>query len=145
MDAEAASQQQGRPRYGYVPDLQMFLPPEKEEGSGAAHARLLEVKTLMGKTKYTGIAKGKRAVDSRAEKLQGEYQRMLHKKDVDWCGTAADETGPMEAVLISHDRLRGLVFGAVGEVSDDVHQLIRHFATKMAEAVAGAKGKSVSN
>jgi hypothetical protein len=145
MDADAAVQQQhGRPRHGYVPDLHMFLPPEEAEGGGATHARLLEVKTALGRTRYTGIAHGDRAVDSRADKLQAEYGRMLHEKDVAWCGTADDAVGPMEAVLQSHGRLRGLVFGAVGEASSDVHGLIRLFAKKMAAAVAGAHGDMAS-
>ena len=40
--------------------------------------------------------------------------------------------------------LRGLVFGAVGEASKDVHGLIRLFATRMAGARAGAQGDVAS-
>jgi hypothetical protein len=140
MDAaDAANVRQDRPRFGYVPDLHMFLPPAKEENSGAAHARLLEVKTILGKSRYTTAPAGARAVDTRAERLTDEYARMLHRKDMEWCGTAEGTTGPMEAVLRSHGRLRGLVFVAVGEASKDVHGLIKLFAHNMAAAVLSGR------
>jgi hypothetical protein len=138
-DVDVADQQRDRQRIGYVPDLLMYLPPEQEESSGAAHTRLLEVKTTLGKARYTQIARDTRAVDGRADKLMGEYRRMLHAKDVEWCGMAADKMGPMESVLRSHGKLHGLVFSAIGEASMGVHKLIRLFAQNMAAKVLGMR------
>ena len=137
-DADDDSDVHSARRRGYIPDLRMHLPPRKGEGGGAVQARLLEVKTIMGKSRYNSAAtRDVRAVDTRAANLHNEYARKLHQKDVNWCGTAEDEKGPMQTVLESHGQLRGLIFGSVGEASKEVHELITIFSRASAAAMVG--------
>jgi hypothetical protein len=140
MDAEGRQSRAegGRERYGYVPDLLLHL--SDDPSAPTTHARLLEVKTLLGSSAYRAGGLGARAVDSRAGRLNAEYGRALHRKDVAWCGTAEDGVGPLEGVLRSHGALRGLVFGRVGEASKEVHDLVGHLAHLGAAATAGGEG-----
>ena len=81
-----------------------------------------------------------RIVDKRQNGLTDEYAKKLHAKDQKWCGTAPGTTGPLEAKLSSFGRLRGLVFGTVGEVSEDVDKLVHALAHAGATARKGAAG-----
>ena len=58
----------------------------------------------------------------------------MRKRDEAWCGTAAGAVGPMLARFREFGKLRGLVFGALGEASPDVHKLIGTLAYSGAEA-----------
>jgi hypothetical protein len=140
MDEEGrrSRAESGRERYGYVPDLLLHL--ADDPAAPTTHARLLEVKTVLGAARYRAAGLVMRAVDSRAGRLKAEYSRKLHKKDVEWCGTAENGVGPLENVLKSHGALRGLVFGRVGEASKQVHDLIGHLAHLGAAATASGEG-----
>ena len=46
-----------------------------------------------------------------------------------YCEIEPGQVGPVEAKLLSYEQVRGLVFGAFGEVSQPVHQLIDALAT----------------
>ena len=46
-----------------------------------------------------------------------------------YCEIEPGQVGPVEAKLLSYERVRGLVFGAFGEVSQPVHQLIDALGT----------------
>jgi len=104
------------------------------------HARLLEVKTLVGTSSYASAgATGGRAVDTRARRVPGDYVASLARKDMQWCGTAEGEVGPLQGLLQSYGRLQALVFGAVGEASADVETLITTIAHVGAAAGVGAR------
>ena len=63
-------------------------------------------------------------MDRRARALPGEYMTKARDVDRTFCGTAADQVGPVERRLRNFDPVRGLVFGTWGEGSSDVHKLI---------------------
>ena len=45
-----------------------------------------------------------------------------------YCGTAQGTVGPVELKLGSLGKVQGIVVGAFGEGSDDLHSLIHHLA-----------------
>ena len=62
-------------------------------------------------------------MDVRAGQLQGEYERKARAADRT-AGTAEGEIGPVQQRLAQFPPILGLVFGAFGEGSEDIHQLI---------------------
>ena len=125
---------------GYVPDLITHLP----NADGALVGTLLEVKTInLNTTWYRPIgreANVARAVEGRARAVQKEAEAKLHRKDRRWCGTAAGETGPLQATLQAYGRLRGLAFGHIGEASKEVHDLLGAMAAAASLDVARSLG-----
>ena len=118
--------------------------PRREADGGGSAPELLEVKTITFCPKWyhsvADPAKAKPAVELRAGAVPGEYAAALHRKDRAWCGTAAGEVGPMEAVLKSHPPLRAMVFGAVGEAGKAVHAFVSTLARVSAEEAARRMG-----
>ena len=69
-----------------------------------------------------------RAVDKRAGELNAEYLAKAKHTDQTYCGTPRDVIGPVELKLGSLGRVHGIVVGAFGEGSDDLHSLLHHRA-----------------
>ena len=71
-------------------------------------------------------ARGKSCVpvEKRAKAVAAEYVKKAQETDQTYCGTAPGEIGPVEAKLRSFEKSVPLVFGAFGEASDGVEQLI---------------------
>ena len=67
-------------------------------------------------------------MDKRASELNGEYIKKARNTDQLYCGTAQGTTGPVETKLGSLGEVKGVVVGAFGEGSDDLHSLIHHLA-----------------
>ena len=63
-------------------------------------------------------------VEKRAEKVAAEYVRKAQRTDQTYCGTAPGTVGPVAARLRTFDKTVPLVFGAFGEASAAVEQLI---------------------
>ena len=116
-----------RKRQGLVPDM---LTRVQWSAKGPVRDQLLEVKTLHFIPNTYPIRAGRRCmgVARRAEQLPGEYAAKARRVDRDYCGTAGDAVGPVEAKLRSFDEVRGLVFGAWGEVSPSIHVLLTGLA-----------------
>ena len=74
-----------------------------------------------------------KAVDRRAATLPGEYIKHARNIDREYGGVAQGTVGPVEAKLLSFPPLRKWVFGAWGEVSEDVHCLVHDLATSRAK------------
>ena len=70
-----------------------------------------------------------RAVDKRAGELHQEYIVKARSVDQRFGQVPPGTIGPVEAKLLSFERVQGVVFGAFGEVSEPVHRLIDHLAT----------------
>ena len=92
---------------------------------------LAEVKTLSCcPTRYQRNPRNTiRAVDRRASTLPREYQLHAKKIDREFGGVAEGVIGPVEAKLLTFPPLRRWVFGAWGEASEDIHQLVKDIAT----------------
>ena len=83
-----------------------------------------------------------RAVDTRAGELQAEYMRKARNTDRAHCGTADGAVGPVETKLVSMGAVRGVVFGAFGECSEPLHELIQHLAESRAQVAEPQRARS---
>ena len=69
-----------------------------------------------------------RGTDKRAGGLQAEYKLKARKVDQEVLGVGGDQKGPLERRLEEYGELLGLCFGAWGEGSEQVHQLVQVLA-----------------
>ena len=132
--------ERGRKVQSIVPDMRISIP---EEGNFVP--RLHELKIISSsKTRYTPHRQGQeatRAVDKRASELNGEYIRKARNTDRQYCGTAPDTTGPVETKLGTLGEVKGVVVGAFGEGSEDLHSLIHHLAISRVRVAGPQKGR----
>ena len=83
-------------------------------------------------------------MDKRAGELNAEYLAKAKHTDQRYRGTPWDTVGPVELKLGSLSRVHGIVVGAFGEASDDLHSLIHHLAVsrvRFAGPQVGRRGK----
>ena len=85
--------------------------------------------------------KALKAVDRRAATLPGEYVKHARQIDRDYGGIPERVVGPVEAKLVSFPPLRTWVFGAWGEVSEDVHVLVHDLATARLKHLQTLQGR----
>ena len=118
----------GRKRQGLVPDFLVREP--SAEGAGDGLLVLAEEKVITCcPTRYQRNPRAvNKAVNRRAALLPGEYTSHAKKVDREYGGVPAGVVGPVQAKLASFPPLRGWVFGAWGEASDDVHQMVDYLA-----------------
>ena len=86
------------------------------------------------------IYKGKLR-SNRADQLHNEYVLKARRVDTAYCETPQGQVGPVERKLLSFERVRGLVFGAFGEASLPVHQLVDSLATSRVSVAAPQRGR----
>ena len=141
----------GRRRQGLVPDF--LIPAEEGGGSGI----LCEVKAMSASKTHYPLQRRQgnrlRAVDKRAGGLTEAYAIKARQTDWNHCGTARPpivprgapqpvrQIGPVESKLLSFGRVHGWVFGAYGEVSEDVHLLVQRIANSRLDKVATLPGR----
>ena len=132
--------ERGRTVQSIVPDMRISVP---EEGNFVL--RLHELKIISSsKTRYNPHRQGQeatRAVDKRANELTNEYIMKARNTDQKYCGTPRGTIGPVETKLGTLGAIRGLVVGAFGEGSDDLHALIHHLATSRVRVAGPQKGR----
>ena len=61
--------------------------------------------------------------------------------DQQYCGTAPGTTGPVETKLGTLGEVKGVVVGAFGEGSEDLHSLIHHLAISRVRVAGPQKGR----
>ena len=119
--------ERGRKVQSIVPDMRISIPVE-----GNLVPSLHEIKMISSsKMRYSIHRDGQdamRAVDKRANELNSEYLAKARQTDQNYCGTAQGQVGPVESKLTTLGRVHGIVVGAFGEASDDLHSLIHHLA-----------------
>ena len=114
----------GRQRQGMVPDFKIVIPE-----AGQTKPVLHELKVIsVSKTRYRPGWRD-RAVDVRATELHTEYVVKARGADQRYGGVAVGTVGPVESKLLSYGRVKGLVFGNFGEVSEATHNLLDYMAT----------------
>jgi hypothetical protein len=135
---------------GIIPDarLRVDLPPVRAPGPARVAAQpagmrapvgereyLFDVKTLSagGPNYHRRYRANGGAVAERARQVPQQYETAARRLDLRHHGTIAPDTGPVLTALRGYPPVRGLVFGAYGEASQDVHALLK------AAAVQGAK------
>ena len=128
----------GQKRQGMVPDFRMTIPTPM----GGNQLCLAELKVIAcSQTRYP--ARGNtRATDKRASQLQGEYVRKARNIDKE---ISDRQPGPVESKLQEYGDLWGFVFGAWGEASYDVHQLIHTLAESRLKHIGLPRGRPGSD
>ena len=133
--------ERGRKSQSIIPDLRISLPEE-----GNLNPSLHEIKVISScETRYKlrrGGQEAVRAVDHRAGELQAEYTRKARNTDRAYCGTAEGAIGPVETKLITMGAVKGVVFGAFGECSKPLHELLQHMAVSRARVAEPQRGRS---
>ena len=81
-----------------------------------------------------------RAVDRRAALLPGEYLDKARGADQKYNGVLPGQVGAIERKLVELGKVRGIVSGAFGEVSEATQALIAHLATSRVRKVGVRKG-----
>ena len=77
--------------------------------------------------------------------LQGEYRRKAARIDREVRGTEDGVTGPLQRRLESYGPLLGLVVGAWGEASNDLHNLVQTLADARLQKQGRARGRQGSS
>ena len=141
--------ERGRRRQALVPDF-------KVQGEGGEGDVLCELKYINAcKSRYPRNPRprnGVRAVERRADGLTEVYGKTAREVDWRYCGTPRPppaqpgvprpprQIGPVETRLNTFGQVRGWVFGAWGEASEEVHTLVQ----KLADAKVGRAGTQPS-
>ena len=125
IPAEALTRmERGRKRQAIVPDFRLDLPSPNYE----TRTQLAELKVISCCKSWYTPGSEVRATDKRAQQLPADYRRKARKVDQDVLGVAKEARGPVERKLEEYGDLLGLCFGAWGEGSEGVHQLIQGLA-----------------
>ena len=139
--------EKGRKRQGMVPDFRVDTSLPGAGGDTRDTVEVLaELKCISScPTRYLRDPREpERAVNSRACKLPGEYLSHARTLDQKFGDVAAGVQGPVEAKLLSFPPVRGWVFGAFGEASDDVHEMAHFLATSRLKHQQTLEGKGRS-
>ena len=139
-----------RKRQGLVPDFKL----PGEEGGGET---LCELKCMSASvSRYPRNPRpvdGNRGVDRRAERLTENYARTVREVDRKYCGTerppprrrgvpqVVAEVGPVKTRLKTYGKIKGWVFGAWGEASEEVHGLVQRVALARYEILDQLPGR----
>ena len=141
---EGGELQWGRARQGKVPDFRFLLP--SPEGPRTCLAELKVINA--GKTWYPRGTAGK-GTSRRAVRLTTEYEAKLRDYDVRFHGARPWRRGepqPVAGPLVARFRGMGgleegqLVAGPWGDVSPDLHQLLKTFAESRVAALSRSQG-----
>ena len=132
--------ERGRKVQSIVPDMRISIPVE-----GNLVPSLHAIKIISSsKTRYAPHRQGQeatRAVDKRARELNSEYIKKARATDQQYCGTAPGTNGPVETKLARLGDVKGVVVGAFGEGSEDLHALIHHLAVSRVREAGPQKGR----
>ena len=104
-------------------------------------SRLAELKVISYCPTRYPPGSGDKAVDRRTKKLQGEYAEKARKADRQFVGTEEGSVGPVENKLLQYGDLQGLVVGAFGEGSEDLHSLVQVIAESRVASLGLARGR----
>ena len=125
----------GQKRQGMVPDFRIAIPSPI---GGNQHC-LAELKVIScSQSRYFSNRGNVRATDKRANSLQGEYLRKARKIDEE---ITTNKPGPVETKLGEYGDIWGLVFGAWGEASYGVHQLVQTLAESRMRHLGMQRGR----
>ena len=133
--------QRGRVRQGMVPDFMLGV----SNPTGGRVNRLAELKVInCCPTRYP-LGGREKAVDRRASLLQGEYRRKAQEADRVYGEFNGEGAGPVERKLRQYGEVIGLVVGAFGECSEDLHELVQEMAESKARAMGLRRGREATD
>ena len=130
----------GRKRQALLPDFRLELP----NPLGTTDSTLAELKTIGAVCSRYPRGNRNKAVERRAGLLQGEYVRKVARVDQQVLGTPRGEVGPLQRKLESFGDILGLVVGAFGEGSADLHDLVHTMARSRLRVQGLAEGREGS-
>ena len=116
--------ERGRKRQAIVPDFRIEMPTP----TGGTSPQLAELKIISCCETWYPAGGRVRGTDKRAGGLQTEYRKKAKKVDQEVLGQGGEVRGPVERRLDEFGDLLGLCFGAWGEASEGVHQLVQTLA-----------------
>ena len=85
-----------------------------------------------------------KAVDKRARVLTEEYSKKAKKVDRVYGGAEEGVVGRVQRKLLDFGEVRGLVFGAFGEASEGVHDIVHHLANSRLKAEGIQQGRETA-
>ena len=140
--------ERGRKRQGLVPDFLLELDGER----GQKIDELAELKVICCcPSRYSLVPppphpdrESVKAVDKRARVLTEEYSKKAKKVDRVYGGADVDVVGRVQRKLMDFGEVRGLVFGAFGEASEGVHELVHHLASSKLKAEGLQQGRETA-
>ena len=136
-----------------IPDLVVHLDLEKSPGVYVTRnldpvpLLIFDVKTVNSSSRSatsssssrdeTGSSTRRRAVDTLADSVPGEYGRRLERLDREVFGTADEDMGPFRSRLVQSgaQRVQGLAIGRYCEASSEVLKLLSHISKRKAESL----------
>ena len=141
IPAEALTRmERGRKRQALVPDFRLELPyPD------GTKTQLAELKVISCCKSWYTPGSEVRGTDKRAQQLPGDYRRKARRVDQDVLGVDKAVRGPAERRLEEYGDLLGLCFGAWGEASEGVHQLVQHLAESRVASLGLQRGRPAGN
>ena len=133
--------ERGKKRQGLLPDFKLEVPSP----TGETTATLAELKLIGAvRSRYPGGSRIK-AVDRRAGLLAGEYRRKVANIDHQVLHVPEDQVSPLQRRLEGFGDLMGLVVGAFGEGSEDLHSLVQIMAESRLQVQGFARGREGSS
>ena len=141
--------ERGRKRQGLVPDFLLEVEGER----GLKKDELAELKVICCcPSRYVMIPPHPhparecvKAVDKRAGGLTKEYMKKAKQVDRVYGGVAEGAVGRVQRKLEDFGEVRGLVFGAFGEASEGVHELVHLLANSRLKAVGMEQGRQTGS
>ena len=133
--------EKGRKRQALVPDFRLELPCP----TGGTKTQLAELKIISCCKSWYTPGSEVRGTDKRAQQLPTEYRRKAKAVDQEVIGVDRATRGPVERRLEEFGDLLGLCFGAWGEASEGVHQLVQCLAEKRIEFLGLQRGRPGSD
>ena len=141
--------ERGRKRQGLVPDFLLEIDGER----GLKKDELAELKVICCcPSRYVLIPphphptrESVKAVDKRAGVLTEEYMKKAKQVDRVYGGVAEGVVGRVQRRLEDFGQVRGLVFGAFGEASEGVHELVHVLANSRLKAEGMQQGRQTES
>ena len=143
IQEEGGELQWGRSRQGAVPDFKFMLTSPQGPRSCLAELKCVNA----NRSWYFNRDSSVKGTDRRADLLVKEYEAKLRKYDVRFHGAdplirgqSQPAPGPLVQRFRNFEFMR-LVVGPWGDVSSDLHQLLRTFAERKVESSARSGGR----
>ena len=131
--------QSSKDRQGLIPYFHIAFPAEY----GEANNNLAELKCISaGLTWYQSQQK---AMDQKAKQVPNVYLNKARKIDTKYNGTTAGQVGPLEQRLRGFSDILCLVAGQYGEISQDLHDLLKKLASTKAQHISLLESHPVSD
>ena len=107
--------------------------------------RLAELKVITCCSSRYQVRGRQKAVDRRAGLLMAEYRRKAQNVDRGVIGVGDGVVGPIERKLSEYGDILGLVVGAWGECSEDMHTLVQVLTKSRVDSVGRARGRPATD